>query len=275
MKFPLTLAPTGMVPTKSQNPSLPTSAIEVAQTVQRCAEIGLTAVHLHARDSQEAPAWEKSYYTELILEIRSRTPQVLINVSTSGRNWSEFEKRADELSLDEDLKPDIASLTLSSLNFLKGASVNEPDTIRALAKVLLDRGITPELELFDLGMVNAARVLMKEGLLRTPLLVNIFMGNVYSAQATAMHLAAMTSGLPDNSIWSGAGIGDFNLQSYALALASGGGVRVGLEDGIYLRKMGERRLTSNEELLTRVVELAALLDRLPMSGSELRKLLAS
>lgn len=275
MKFPLTLAPTGMVPTKSQNPSLPTSAIEVAQTVQRCAEIGLTAVHLHARDSQEAPAWEKSYYTELILEIRSRTPQVLINVSTSGRNWSEFEKRADVLSLDEDLKPDIASLTLSSLNFLKGASVNEPDTIRALAKVLLDRGITPELELFDLGMVNAARVLMKEGLLRTPLLVNIFMGNVYSAQATAMHLAAMTSGLPDNSIWSGAGIGDFNLQSYALALASGGGVRVGLEDGIYLRKMGERRLTSNEELLTRVVELAALLDRLPMSGSELRKLLAS
>lgn len=275
MKFPLTLAPTGMVPTKSQNPSLPTSAIEVAQTVQRCAEIGLTAVHLHARDSQEAPAWEKSYYTELILEIRSRTPQVLINVSTSGRNWSEFEKRADVLSLDGDLKPDIASLTLSSLNFLKGASVNEPDTIRALAKVLLDRGITPELELFDLGMVNAARVLMKEGLLRTPLLVNIFMGNVYSAQATAMHLAAMTSGLPDNSIWSGAGIGDFNLQSYALALASGGGVRVGLEDGIYLRKMGERRLTSNEELLTRVVELAALLDRLPMSGSELRKLLAS
>lgn len=275
MKFPLTLAPTGMVPTKSQNPSLPTSAIEVAQTVQRCAEIGLTAVHLHARDGQEAPAWEKSYYTELILEIRSRTPQVLINVSTSGRNWSEFEKRADVLSLDGDLKPDIASLTLSSLNFLKGASVNEPDTIRALAKVLLDRGITPELELFDLGMVNAARVLMKEGLLRTPLLVNIFMGNVYSAQATAMHLAAMTSGLPDNSIWSGAGIGDFNLQSYALALASGGGVRVGLEDGIYLRKMGERRLTSNEELLTRVVELAALLDRLPMSGSELRKLLAS
>lgn len=274
MKFPLTLAPTGMVPTKSQNASLPTTAREVAQTVQRCAAIGLTAVHLHARDLNESPAWEKSYYTELILEIRSRTPAVLINVSTSGRNWSELEKRADVLSLDGDVKPDIASLTLSSLNFLKSASVNEPDLVRALAKIMLERGITPELELFDLGMVNAARVLIKEGLLKTPILANVFLGNVYSAQASALHLAAMTSGLPENSIWSGAGIGDFNLQSYALALASGGGVRVGLEDGIYLRKMGERHLTSNEELLSRVVEVAALLDTSPMSGPELKSLLA-
>jgi uncharacterized protein (DUF849 family) len=185
-----------------------------------------------------------------------------------------LEKRADVLSLDGDVKPDIASLTLSSVNFLRGASVNEPAIIRELAKIMLERGITPELELFDLGMVNACKVLVGEGLLQTPILANVFLGNVYSAQASALHLAAMTSGLPDNSIWSGAGIGNFNLQSYALALASGGGVRVGLEDGIHLRKMGERSLTSNEELHTRVVEMASLLDRTPMNGSQLKELLA-
>jgi uncharacterized protein (DUF849 family) len=185
-----------------------------------------------------------------------------------------LEKRADVLSLDDDLKPDIASLTLSSLNFLRGASVNDPEMVRALAKIMLDREITPELEIFDLGMVNASKILVKEGLIRTPLLANIFMGSAYSAQATALHLAALTSDLPENCIWSGAGIGDFNLPSFALALASGGGVRVGLEDGLYLMQDGERLLTSNEELVSRVVELADLLDKTPMLGSELKPLLA-
>lgn len=269
LDFPLTLAPTGMVPTKQQNPALPVSPAEIAETVRRCAEIGITAVHLHARNEQEEPAWEKKYYSEIIYQVRSKAPGVLINVSTSGRNWSELEKRADVLSLDGDLKPDIASLTTSSLNFLRGASINEPDTVRALAQIMQDRGITPELELFDLGMVNAANILAKQGVLKAPFLANIFLGSAFSAQANPLQLSAMLSALPHGTIWSGAGIGAFNLPSYALALASGGGVRVGLEDGLTLSTQGEKVLTSNEDLVERVTELAGSLDMYPMTGSQL------
>ena len=271
LEFPLVLAPTGMIPTKKQNPSLPVSAIEIGKTVQRCAEMGITTVHIHARDESGEPTWEKRYYAAIVSEVRSRVPSVLINVSTSGRNWSELEKRADVLSLDGDLKPDIASLTPSSLNFLKAASVNEPEVVRTLAKIMFDRGIIPELELFDLGMVNAARILVKDGLISSPILANIFLGSAFSAQAHPLHLGTMIAGLPEGSIWSGAGIGDYNLASYALALGSGGGVRVGLEDGTTVSQSGSREPTSNEALVERVLEIARALDKKPMSGAALKK----
>lgn len=275
MKFPLTLAPTGMVPTKEQNDNLPVSPKEIAKTVKQCAALGITSVHLHARDKVGQPAWERSIYQQIIFEVRSVAPEVLINVSTSGRNWSELEKRADVLSLEGDYKPDIASLTTSSLNFLKSASVNEPETVRNLARIMIERGIHPELELFDLGMVNAARILLKDNVLALPLLANVFLGNAFSAQASPSHLASMIGDLPEQTIWSGAGIGDYNLTSYAMALASGGGVRVGLEDGIFLRSYGKRTLTSNEALVQRVLEIAIALDLSPMSGQDLKSRLAN
>lgn len=270
MKFPLTLAPTGMVPTKGQNESLPITPKEIAQTVKNCAELGITSVHLHARDEFGNPTWEKAIYQQIIYEVREVAPGVLINVSTSGRNWGELEKRADVLSLEGDFKPDIASLTTSSLNFLRSTSVNEPEMVRDLARIMLERGIHPELELFDLGMVNAAKILLKEKLLQLPLLANVFLGSAFSAQANPLHLSSLISDLPDQTIWSGAGIGDFNLNSYALALASGGGVRVGLEDGLYIRQSGARVLATNESLVERVLEIATALDLSPMAGSDLK-----
>lgn len=196
IEFPLVLAPTGMIPTKDQNPSLPVTPVEIGKTVQRCAEMGITTVHIHARDESGEPTWRKNYYEAIVSEVRSRAPSVLINVSTSGRNWSELEKRADALSLDGDLKPDIASLTPSSLNFLKSASINEPQIVRTLAKIMIDRGIIPEFELFDLGMVNATQILIKEGLINSPVLANIFLGSAFSAQADPLQLGAMLAGLP-------------------------------------------------------------------------------
>jgi len=162
---PIVLAPTGMVPTKAMTPHVPVTPHEIAQDVASAAAIGISSVHLHARDAQGDPAWERNIYAEIIGRVRDLTPDIVINVSTSGRSWSELEKRADVLALDGDLKPDMASLTLSSLNFLSGPSVNAPDVIRGLARVMLDRGIVPELEIFDLGMLNFATVLRKEGLL--------------------------------------------------------------------------------------------------------------
>ncbi len=194
-----------MVPTRAMTPHVPLTPEEIARDVAAAARIGITSVHLHARDADGEPTWEREVYARIVGAVREAAPDVLVNVSTSGRTWSELEKRADTLSLDEDLKPDLASLTLSSLNFIGQASVNAPDTVRGLARIMRDRGIVPELEIFDLGMVNMAHVLQHEGLLPGPIVANLFFGNVAGMQATLPEVGLAVERLPEGTLWSGPG----------------------------------------------------------------------
>ena len=267
---PIVLAPTGMVPTRAMTPHVPLTPKEIAADVRAAAEVGISSVHLHARDEQGEPAWDRRIYAEIIEAVRSECPDVVINVSTSGRTWSEVEKRADVLALDADLKPDMASLTLSSLNFMSGASVNAPDTIRELARIMRDRGITPELEIFDLGMLNFARVLRKEGLLVGPVAANLFFGNVAGMQAELSEVGLAVERVPEDTTWSGAGLGTYQLTAQALAINAGGGVRVGLEDGIHLDR-GRTTLARNVDLVERVHALLEIAGREPMSPAEYRR----
>lgn len=270
---PIVLAPTGMVPTRGMTPHVPLTPDEIARDVAAAAAIGITSVHLHARDADGEPAWDREIYARIVGAVREVAPEVVINVSTSGRTWSELEKRADVLALDGDLKPDLASLTLSSLNFMSGASVNAPEIVRGLAGIMRDRGIVPELEIFDLGMVNVAHVLRKEGLLPGPVVANLFFGNVAGMQAGLQEVGLAVERLPEGTLWSGAGLGDFQLTAQSMAVAAGGGVRVGLEDGIWFDR-GRTRLASNPMLVERVHELLAVHDRAAMRPDELRARLA-
>lgn len=266
---PVVLAPTGMVPTRASTPHVPLTAEEIARDVAAAYDIGITSVHLHARDEQGAPTWERETYARIVGAVREACPEVLINVSTSGRTWSEIEKRADCLALTGDLKPDLASLTLSSLNFISGASVNDPETVRTLARIMLDREIVPELEIFDLGMVNVAHVLRKQGLLPGPVVANIFLGNLAGLQAEPTDLGVTVARLPGDAIWSAAGIGQYQFTAQALGLASGGGVRVGLEDGIWYDQQ-RSTLATNPMLVERVRRLMELHESRPMTPAELR-----
>jgi uncharacterized protein (DUF849 family) len=266
---PIVLAPTGMVPTRAMTPHVPLTPDEVARDVERAMAVGITSVHLHARDTDGAPTWEREVYARLVGAVRDRTPEVVVNVSTSGRTWSELEKRADCLALDGDLKPDLASLTLSSLNFLTGASVNAPDTIIGLATIMRDRGIVPELEIFDFGMLNYAHVLARKGLLPGPVVANLFFGNVAGMQATLGEVGLAVERLAPGAIWSGAGLGDYQLTAQSLAVAAGGGVRVGLEDGIYLDR-ARTTLATNPGLVERVHRLLEIHERRAMTPDELR-----
>lgn len=267
--FPLVLAPTGMVPTREHSPHVPLSPQELARDVRAAGALGITSVHIHARDPDGQPDWRRDTYARFVGAVREVDPDLLINVSTSGRSWSELERRADCLALDGDLKPDLASLTLSSLNFVRQASVNPPDVIRGLARIMAERAIVPELEVFDLGMVNMIDVLGREGLIPRPAVVNLFLGNIAGAQATLSALGLMISGLPAGAVWSGAGIGDFQPIAHAMSLAAGGGVRVGLEDGLYLDARRET-LATNPALVERAHALGALLGRRVMTPKELR-----
>ena len=266
---PIVLAPTGMVPTRAMTPHVPLTPDEIARDVERAMAVGITSVHLHARDADGVPTWEQETYRRIVGAVRERAPDVVVNVSTSGRTWSELEKRADCLALDDDHKPDLASLTLSSLNFLSGASVNPPDTIIGLATIMRDRGIVPELEIFDFGMLNYAHVLERKGLLPGPVVANLFFGNVAGMQPTLAEVGLATERLAAGAIWSGAGLGDYQLTAQSLAVAAGGGARVGLEDGIY-HDRARTQLATNAGLVERVHRLLDVHERRVMTPGELR-----
>jgi len=193
-------------------------------------------------------------------------------VSTSGRNFSEFEKRSECLNLDGELKPDFGSLTLSSLNFNKQASINSPQMIQDLARMMLERGIKPELEVFDLGMINYAKYLISKGLLKAPYYFNLILGNIACAQADILHLGLMTKELPEGSIWSAGGVGDYQLPMNVIAIVADGGVRIGLEDNIWYDAERTRPAT-NRDLVKRIVMISRGMGLVPFTPKEARELL--
>ncbi len=272
-KFIFNFTPTGMIPTKALTEHVPVQPEEIAAEVIQAVSFGVNMVHLHARDPATGrPTYHKEVYGEIIRRIRAVCPDLVIGVSTSGRDWSEFEKRADVLELEGDEKPDFASLTLSSLNFNNQASLNSPEIIQALARRMMERGIRPELEAFDAGMINYAKYLEKKGLLRPPHYFNLILGNIACAQADPLHLGLMVRDLPPGSLWSVGGVGEAQLKMNVMALVAGGGVRIGLEDNIWFDE--ERtRLATNADLLERLRAVAQRLDLAPYTIGETRHLL--
>jgi 3-keto-5-aminohexanoate cleavage enzyme len=266
------VALTGMVPTKADNPAVPITPDEIAEDAERCIEAGASILHIHARGTDGAPTWRAEVYAEIIDRIRERRRDAIVCVSTSGRLWSEIEKRAEVLDLDGALKPDLASLTLGSLNFPKQASVNEPETIVGLAERMRERGIVPELEIFDLGMADYARFLIDRDVLREPFVFNVLLGSLGTLTATPLHLALVTNALPDGAVWAGAGIGRFQLVVNTLAIASGGHVRVGLEDNLWMDAAKERPAT-NVALVERLVAVARASERDIATPAQARELI--
>ena len=272
-KLIVNFTPTGMIPTKSMTEFVPVLATEIVKDVRKAWELGITMVHLHARDAESGePTYKKEIYAEIIRGIRDFAPELIICVSLSGRNFKELSQRADPLYLEGDLKPDMGSLTLSSLNFNQTASMNAPAMVQELARVMKDRGILPELEAFDVGMINYAHYLQKKGLIEGPFYFNLLLGNIACAQANLLHAGMMVNELPADSYWSLAGIGNAQLRMNSTAIAMGGGVRVGIEDNIWYDQR-RTRLASNSDLIRRIHELARIHDRNIMSPSRLRALL--
>lgn len=268
----LNLAPTGMVPTRDMSPHVPITPEEIVADCRQCADLGATILHVHARDQDGKPTWRKDVYARIIGGIRETHPDVIICVSLSGRAFPEFEQRADPLFLEGDLKPDMASLTLSSMNFARTESVNAPDMVTRLAETMAERGIRPELEVFDAGMVNYANYLADRGVLTGPYYFNILLGNLASAQATPLHLAAITQDLPQNSYWCTGGIGAAQLPANALGLLFGNGVRVGLEDFLWL-DVERKQPASNAAMVGRIRQLGATFGKSFASAGQVRKAL--
>lgn len=269
----INFTPTGMIPTKEMTSHVPVTVNEIVEDVHQACELGITMVHLHARDeSTGVPTYKKEVYAEIIRGIRKYAPELVICVSLSGRNFSELQQRADPLYLTGDLKPDMGSLTLSSLNFNKVASTNSPKMIQDLARIMKEQKIAPELEVFDNGMINYAKYLENKELIKPPFYFNLLFGNIACAQSDLLHVGVMINDLPKEALWSMAGIGKTQLPMNSLSIAMGGGVRVGLEDNIWWDAK-RLKLATNIDLLKRVHKIAEANDRTIMKPSTLRELM--
>jgi 3-keto-5-aminohexanoate cleavage enzyme len=272
METIVNFTPTGLIPTKEMTPHVPITAAEIIDDVVGCHAIGITTAHIHAREKSGKPAFKKENYARIISGIRERIPDLVICVSTSGRTFPEFDRRSDVLNLRDDTKPDMASLLLGSVDFRQGTSVNSPQTVMRLAEKMNEKGIRPELEVFDVGMMRFARYLIEKGFLTPPYYFNIILGNMTSAGLNPYHLAAILHDLPDNSYWSFGGIGAAQLPAHMIAIALNGGVRVGIEDNIWFDRKKTHAAT-NEDLVTRVTKMIHLNEKTVMSPRRFREVL--
>lgn len=269
-KLIINFTPTGMIPTKDMTPHVPVTVNEIVEDVHRAYELGITMTHIHARDEKTGePTYRKEVYADLINGIRKYAPDLVICASLSGRNFNTLDKRAEVLSLEGNLKPDMGSLTLSSLNFNKVASMNAPSMIEDLAKTMKEKGIVPELEVFDVGMINFGKYLVRKEYIVPPLYYNLLFGNIACAQTNLLHTGVMLNDIQDDSLVSIAGIGNGQLMMNSLAIAIGKGVRVGLEDNIWF-DTERTRLATNSSLIERIHTIAKANNRDIMTPSEFR-----
>jgi uncharacterized protein (DUF849 family) len=272
-KLIVNLCPTGMVPRTRDAPALPVTPAAIAADVARARDAGASVVHLHARDDDEEPTWRPERFAEVLHAVVEAAPDVVLVVTTSGRTWGDVARRAAVLDLDGPIKPEMASLTLGSNNFATGPSVNAPETIVALATAMRERGIVPELEAFEPGMVAYARHLAAKGVLAAPFYVNLLLGSPGTAELSAASLAAFLAALPDGATWSLAGVGRHQLRANTLGIALGGHVRVGMEDSPWHDYAPARTAATNPGLVERVVRIAREHGREPASPAEARAII--
>lgn len=249
-KVIINFCPTGMVPDKEMTPHVPISAQEIIEQTHEAYELGITIAHLHARDENEEPTWKRSVYRDIFEGIKKHCPDLVLCGSTSGRKVSDFEKRSEVI----ELKPDMCSLTLSSLNFSNQASVNSPGVVQKLAKKMQEFGVHPELECFDLGMINYGKYLIDKGFIEPPYYWNLLFGNVAGFQASFSQIGTAINEIPAGHYFALAGLGRAQMPVCASAIAMGHGVRIGLEDNIWLDR-DRKTLATNTQLLQRVHQL--------------------
>jgi 3-keto-5-aminohexanoate cleavage enzyme len=173
--------------------------------------------------------------------------------------------RAEVLSL----QPDFASLTMSSLNFPKSASVNDPETIIWLIEEMNKHGVHPEIECFDSGMLNYTNYLLKKGILTGPIYINIILGNLFNAGVDLSTVASLIHNFPNDAMVCFGGIGDNQLKANIIGLLEADGVRIGLEDNFYYEKKDK---ATNRQLVSRIQRIMNEMGHTTMSPAKLKAL---
>jgi 3-keto-5-aminohexanoate cleavage enzyme len=249
----ITVAITGSVPRKRDNPAVPISIAEQVESTQEAFEAGATLVHVHVRDENENPSSDPERFARLQEGVAKHAPGMIMQFSTGGRG-----RALDQRGAMLYLKPDMASLATGSVNFPTIVYENPPDFVRSLARTMLDGGIKPEIEVFDLAMLYNTADLVAEGLIADPPHVQFVFGVKHALPARReileFELAQLKKLLP-RATWTAAGIGRHQLEVNRWSLELGGHCRTGLEDNVRWDKT--TLAPGNAALVRRVAELCA------------------
>jgi len=269
-KLIITVGITGSRITRQQTPHIPITPQEIAQSGIEAWKAGASVLHIHVRDLKTGLGTQDySIFKEVVDRIRSETDAVLCLTTSGipGRNL-EFKERLIPLSLD----PELVSFDAGSINMRENVFLNPPDFLEMLARETLNKGIKPELEVFEVGMVETCNRYLEKGLLRPPLHFQFVLGVLGGMPATAKSLLHLSEIIPAEATWSVIGIGTGQLPMTMMAMAMGGHVRVGLEDNIYYSK--GMLAKSNAQLVERVVRISKEFGREIATPNESRKILS-
>jgi 3-keto-5-aminohexanoate cleavage enzyme len=268
-KLIITVGITGSRITRQQTPYIPITPQEIAQSGIEAWKAGASILHIHVRDPKTGLGTQDvSIFKEVVDRLRSETDAILCLTTSGipGRNL-EFHERLVPLSFN----PELVSFDAGSINMRENVFLNPPEFLELLARETLTRGIKPELEVFEVGMVLTCIRYLEGGLLKPPLHFQFVLGVLGGMPATAKSLLHLLEIMPQDSTWSVIGIGPGQLPMAMIAMAMEGHVRVGLEDNIYYSKGVLAK--SNTQLVERVVRIANEFGREVASPQESRKIL--
>lgn len=268
-KLIITAAICGAEVTKENNPAVPYSVDEIVREAKSAYDAGASIIHLHVREDDGTPTQNHERFQICMDAIRSECKDIIIQPSTGGAVGMTDLERLDSCKVTP--TPEFATLDCGSLNFgPDDVFVNTHSTIMNFAKYMSENNITPELEVFDKGMIDIALNMWQQGLLQAPLHFNFVLG--VQMTGTLRDLVFMTESIPAGSTWTASGIGKYTDIVAVGAIITGGHVRVGFEDNVYLRKGVLAK--SNGELVTRVVEIANIFNREIATPNDARRILS-
>ena len=282
-KLVITVALIGGITTREKTPYPPMTPQELAESAIESYYAGAAACHIHVRDPKtHAPSMEFTLYKETYERIREKCDMV-INLSTGsgGRllydpksnlwNTSDLKSAEERVEHVLELKPDLCSLDVGTLNFGPRAFINLVPVVEKMAALIGEAGVKPELEVFDLGHIRIAKNLIRQGLVASPPLFQLCLGIPWGIEATTENMVYMRNNLPADALWYAFGIGAQHFQMAAASMINGGHARIGFEDNLYLKKNVLAK--SNAEMVRKVVEIAALMDREVATAKEARQIL--
>ena len=280
----VTCAVTGAGDTLGKHTEVPVTPEQISNAAIAAAKAGASVAHIHVRDPETGlGSRDVNLFKEVVERIRDSETDVVINLTAGmGGDWVPSEENPsmpgpgtdmigpeERLAHVKEIHPEICSLDCGTMNFGNGNEIyiSPPGYLRKMASMIQEWGVKPELEVFELGQIRFAKQMIKEGLINEPPMFQICLGIPWGAEQTVDSMKVMKDELPTNASWASFGIGRMQMPMAAAAVAMGGNVRVGLEDNLYLEK---GVLASNDQLVTRVIEIIQRMGSRVLSPKETR-----
>lgn len=265
-KLIITAALVGAETTRKEQPNLPVTPVEIAEAAYECYKAGASLIHVHARNADESSTQSRDMYEQIITEVKKRC-DIIIQVSTGGAVGMTPEERLQPVTL----KPEMATLSMGTVNFGDDVFMNHPKDIDIFYDTMLKYGVKPEYEIFDTGMLTTTLRFLKREKFASPAHFDFVLGVPGGMAGTPESLLFLVSQLPKDATWTVAGIGASELNLGVMGIMLGGHVRVGFEDNVFYRK-GELA-TSNAQLVERMARISRELNREVATPAEARKIL--